>query len=42
MERSDIVARIPLVAGVESLNVSVAAALGCFEIARVRSLSTPG
>lgn len=37
IERSDVVARIPLVAGVDSLNVSVAAAIGCFEIARVRS-----
>ena len=36
-ERCDVVASIPLLGEVESLNVSVAAALGLFEVARVRS-----
>jgi 23S rRNA (guanosine2251-2'-O)-methyltransferase len=35
-ERCDLVASIPLARGVESLNVSVAAALGAFEVSRVR------
>ncbi|HUG75556.1 MAG TPA: 23S rRNA (guanosine(2251)-2'-O)-methyltransferase RlmB [Acidimicrobiia bacterium] len=35
-ERCDVVASIPLLGEVESLNVSVAAALGVYEVARVR------
>lgn len=35
-ERVDVVARIPVAAEVESLNASVAAAIACFEVARVR------
>jgi 23S rRNA (guanosine2251-2'-O)-methyltransferase len=35
-ERCDVVAKIPMVGGAESLNASVAAALACFEVARVR------
>lgn len=35
-ERVDVVARIPMAPGIESLNASVAAALACFEVARVR------
>jgi 23S rRNA (guanosine2251-2'-O)-methyltransferase len=35
-ERCDVVASIPLMGDVESLNVSVAAALGVYEVARVR------
>ncbi len=35
-ERCDTLAAIPLAAGIESLNVSVAAALAAFEVARVR------
>ncbi len=35
-ERCDVLASIPLAAGVESLNVSVAAALAAFEVARSR------
>lgn len=36
-ERVDMVVSIPIVGPVESLNASVAAALACYEIARVRS-----
>ncbi len=36
-ERVDVRARIPLAAGVESLNASVAAALAAFEVARARA-----
>ncbi len=36
-ERVDVVASIPMAAGAESLNASVAAALACFELFRVRS-----
>ena len=36
-ERCDVVVRIPMAPGVESLNASVAAALAMFEVARVRS-----
>lgn len=36
-ERVDVVASIPMAGPVESLNASVAAALACFEIRRVRS-----
>jgi 23S rRNA (guanosine2251-2'-O)-methyltransferase len=36
-ERVDVVASIPMAAGSESLNASVAAALACFELVRVRS-----
>jgi len=39
-ERVDILVRIPLAAGVESLNASVAAALGLFELARMRGWLT--
>jgi len=35
-ERADLVASIPLVGGIESLNASVAAALAMYEVARVR------
>lgn len=35
-ERCDVLARIPMVGGTESLNASVAAALASFEVARVR------
>lgn len=35
-ERCDVVARIPMVGETESLNASVAAALACFEVARMR------
>ncbi len=35
-ERCDVLARIPMVGGAESLNASVAASLACFEVARVR------
>jgi 23S rRNA (guanosine2251-2'-O)-methyltransferase len=35
-ERCDVVARIPMAPGVESLNASVAAALAVFEVARAR------
>ena len=35
-ERCDVLATIPMVGGVESLNASVASALACFEVARVR------
>jgi len=35
-ERADVVARLPMAPGVESLNASVAAALALFEIARAR------
>jgi 23S rRNA (guanosine2251-2'-O)-methyltransferase len=35
-ERCDVVASIPMSGPTESLNASVAAALGCFEVARVR------
>ncbi|MEX2322196.1 MAG: 23S rRNA (guanosine(2251)-2'-O)-methyltransferase RlmB [Acidimicrobiia bacterium] len=38
-ERCDVVASIPLLGEVESLNVSVAAALGLYEVARVRQLT---
>ena len=36
LERADVVARIPMVGGVESLNASVAASLALFEIGRAR------
>jgi 23S rRNA (guanosine2251-2'-O)-methyltransferase len=36
-ERVDVVASIPMAVGAESLNASVAAALACFELFRVRS-----
>jgi 23S rRNA (guanosine2251-2'-O)-methyltransferase len=39
-ERCDVVARIPMVGGAESLNASVAAAIACFEVARVRGWVT--
>ncbi|MFW2339979.1 MAG: 23S rRNA (guanosine(2251)-2'-O)-methyltransferase RlmB [Acidimicrobiia bacterium] len=39
-ERVDVRASIPMASGVESLNVSVAAALAMFEISRVRANST--
>ena len=39
-ERVDVRASIPMATGVESLNVSVAAALAMFEISRVRANST--
>jgi 23S rRNA (guanosine2251-2'-O)-methyltransferase len=39
-ERVDVVASIPMAAGSESLNASVAAALACFEVMRVRASST--
>ncbi|MDK1018517.1 MAG: 23S rRNA (guanosine(2251)-2'-O)-methyltransferase RlmB [Actinomycetota bacterium] len=35
-ERCDVLAHIPMVGGTESLNVSVASALACYEVARVR------
>jgi 23S rRNA (guanosine2251-2'-O)-methyltransferase len=35
-ERCDVVATIPMVGPTESLNASVASALGCYEVARVR------
>ncbi|MFO7548784.1 MAG: RNA methyltransferase [Acidimicrobiia bacterium] len=35
-ERVDVLAAIPMAPGAESLNASVAAALGCFEVMRVR------
>ena len=35
-ERCDVTARIPMVGNVESLNASVASAMACYEIARVR------
>lgn len=35
-KRCDLVARIPIEGRLESLNVSVAAAVGCFEVARAR------
>lgn len=38
-ERVDVVASIPMAPGSESLNASVAAALACFEVMRVRSAS---
>jgi 23S rRNA (guanosine2251-2'-O)-methyltransferase len=42
-ERVDVVASIPMTSGVESLNASVAAALACFEVRRVRSgVDQPG
>jgi 23S rRNA (guanosine2251-2'-O)-methyltransferase len=37
-ERVDLVASIPMAAGTESLNASVAAALACFELSRVRQV----
>lgn len=40
-ERCDIVAQIPLHGQLASLNVSAAAALACFEIARRRGLAAP-
>ncbi|HSJ26925.1 MAG TPA: RNA methyltransferase [Acidimicrobiia bacterium] len=39
-ERVDVVASIPMAAGSESLNASVAAALACFEVMRVRASNT--
>lgn len=36
-ERVDVVASIPMAAGTESLNASVAAALACFEVMRIRT-----
>ncbi len=36
-KRLDVLARIPMTPGVESLNVSVAAAVACFEMARMRA-----
>lgn len=43
-ERLDVLASIPMAAGAASLNASVAAALACFELARVRGAlgSDPG
>ncbi len=41
-ERVDVVAAIPMADGVESLNASVAAALACFEVRRVRAGSIAG
>lgn len=35
-ERCDVLVRIPMVGGTESLNASVASALACYEVARVR------
>ncbi len=40
-QRCDVVASIPMVGATESLNASVAAALGAFEVARVRGLLSP-
>jgi 23S rRNA (guanosine2251-2'-O)-methyltransferase len=40
-DRVDVLASIPLAGGIESLNASVAAALGLFEIARVRGGRSP-
>jgi 23S rRNA (guanosine2251-2'-O)-methyltransferase len=37
-QRCDLVVEIPLVGPIESLNVSAAAALACFEIARGRTI----
>lgn len=37
-DRVDVVASIPMIGPTESLNASVAAALACFEVARVRGL----
>jgi 23S rRNA (guanosine2251-2'-O)-methyltransferase len=39
-DRCDVVARIPMVGGTESLNASVAASLACYEVARVRGWVT--
>ncbi len=36
-KRCDVLASIPMAAGVESLNASVSAALACFEVLRVRA-----
>ncbi|HLF99884.1 MAG TPA: 23S rRNA (guanosine(2251)-2'-O)-methyltransferase RlmB [Acidimicrobiia bacterium] len=36
-ERCDLVARIPMKGGVDSLNVAAAAALACYEVARARA-----
>jgi 23S rRNA (guanosine2251-2'-O)-methyltransferase len=36
-ERCDVVARVPMVGPIESLNVSAAAAVACFEVARHRA-----
>ena len=38
-DRVDVVASIPMAGPVESLNASVAAALACFEVMRVRGTS---
>lgn len=38
-DRVDVVASIPMIGPTESLNASVAAALACFEVARVRGLA---
>ena len=38
-KRCDVVASIPMAAGFESLNASVAASLACFEVLRARSVS---
>jgi 23S rRNA (guanosine2251-2'-O)-methyltransferase len=40
-KRCDVLASIPMAPGTESLNASVSASLGCFEVMRVRS-QTPG
>lgn len=40
-QRCDVLARIPLHGAIESLNVSVAAAVAMFEVARQRSAGTP-
>lgn len=39
-ERCDIIAGVPMPGGAESLNASVAAAIGCYEVARVRGWVT--
>jgi 23S rRNA (guanosine2251-2'-O)-methyltransferase len=35
-ERCDVIAGVPMPGGAESLNASVAAAIACYEVARVR------
>jgi 23S rRNA (guanosine2251-2'-O)-methyltransferase len=41
-KRCDVLARIPMHGALESLNVSVAAALACYEVARTRGGSLDG
>jgi 23S rRNA (guanosine2251-2'-O)-methyltransferase len=40
-QRCDVLARIPLAGAIESLNVSAAAAVACFEVTRQRGLAGP-